>query len=79
MSDKELHGIRITEVHTMSGPLMYRVEVLWYPSTGWATDKLCPTRTAARKRVAELQDGLDAFDAEHIVWEWHINGQRPIH
>jgi hypothetical protein len=75
VSDKELHGIRITEVRTMAGPIMYRVEVLWYPSKGWATDKVVPTRTAAVKRVNELMDGLNAIEGERVVYEWLSNAQ----
>jgi hypothetical protein len=73
VSDTELHGVRITEVRTMEGPIMYRVESLWYPGKGWATDSIHMTPGAARKRVAELQDGLSAIEGERVVFEWLHN------
>lgn len=68
--ERTLSALKITEVATRAGPIIYRVDVLWRPGD-WKHDSTHPTQSAARKRVHELQDGLNAYEGERVVFRWY--------
>lgn len=72
-----LKSVRIVEVRTLDGPILFRTESLWYPSPGWKTELVTYDRKAAHRRASELLDGLNATESEKVVWTWSANGHRP--
>lgn len=73
----KLQSVRIVEVRTLAGPILYRCESLWHPAPGWKTEVVTHDRKAAHARASELLDGLNGSEQETVVWSWSANGFRP--
>lgn len=79
MSERVLKSCRIVERRTDAGPLLYLVQELWHPSTGWRTSLTTHDRVTALKKMHAVIEGLDGSSGERVVTSWTNNGYHLPH
>lgn len=70
MSDAgEIASVRVDEVPTMAGPVMYEVHALW-TLKGWAQPRTFFSADAAQSYARGLLDGLDVGRQRRTILHW---------